>query len=114
MPLLSANTPVLFNLTGSIGPVNYFTAPVAGLYLTGFAVQIVSTDGTGTISANQTGPQTSTTNWNSITAIPVTQDGSSPNRILWLNAGQSFAVTVTVAGVTGTVFNLLLNVIRLL
>lgn len=89
--------------TAALPPTAFFTAPTTGIYWLNVAVHIVSTNGAGTINLTLQTPGAAP-----ITAgQPVTLDFRTGN-FVWLNQGQSASITTTLAGVTGTTYNVYL------
>ncbi len=112
-PLAPGAVPSILNQSGSIPSTVLFTAPVSGLYLCSAACHIVSTNGVGTLTCtlfpSHFGGQTFNPSLGS-----GTPDGVRAAQPGWMNAGDQITVTVTAAGVTGTVFNIFVSISQVL
>jgi len=99
----------------------FFTAPNAGLYLTGYTIQVTATDGTGTLTATMSTPHAGTVQENTpdgtdpavaiasdavLDANPaLTFDGYSAAIPIWMNQGDTIRVGVVAAGLVATTYN---------
>ena len=115
-------------LTAAMPITTFFTAPISGLYLVAMALQVVQTNGAGSVAATLTTPHAGTIAQGVAPAAPgdaqtaIEQDlstgsggvdGYSAAVPLWMNFGDTIRVTTTVSGLTGTTYNVFVSVLRM-
>jgi hypothetical protein len=118
-------------LTAALATRTVFIAPVSGLYLVGFCLNITQTNKAGTIAATLTTPHAGTITQavspdpaaaDPITAIELDPalggatpvDGFGAMIPVWMNFGDVIQVAAAVAGLTGTTYNVFTVVGRVL
>lgn len=113
-------------LTASLAQTAFFTAPVSGLYMVSMALQIVTTNGAGTLAAVLATPHAGNVEQGVAPAAPgdaqvaIEQDlspagptdGFSAAIPVWMNAGDQIKVTTTASGLTGTTYNIFVVALR--
>lgn len=113
-PIPVGITVILQATNVSIPTTPVFTAAVSGLYLVSLGLGLVSTNGVGSPLA----ATCSTTRIPILTtggASPATnQDGAITTRTVWMNKGDQIFQQVTASGLTGTTYQVITNVARML
>jgi len=90
--------------TGAFSSTVFFTAPISGYYLLGWAVHINVTDNAGTITLTVTPPNSVAIP--GVQAAPATpSDGKGPAAAYYMAAGSTVLVSCAVGSLTGTNFD---------
>lgn len=112
------------NLTATLPPTVFFTAPTRGLYLVSVALHVVATNNAGTLVATVVTPNAGNVLENTpvlltpaaavvkdlLPSVPV--DGYMAAIPLWFNQGQTVSVGAVAAGLTGTTYNVFVTAQR--